>query len=155
MSSLPAGSCFVAAGPHLGEAFAHRLRVRYIECDAQGVVFNSNYLAYLDVSMTELWRRSFDGGYRAMVAKGLDLVVAEARLRFLGSARFDDELELTAQVERLGNTSMHTKHQVLRDHELLVEGDLWHVFVELRTLRKTAIPDWVRAGLAPWAVQAV
>ncbi len=137
----------------MGEAFAHTLRVRYIECDAQGVVFNSNYLAYMDVSMTELWRRSFDGGYRAMVARGIDLVVAEARVGFRGSARFDDQLELTAQVQRLGNTSMHTKHQVLRDQELLVEGDLWHVFVELSTLRKTSIPDWVRAGLAPWAAE--
>jgi len=133
----------------------HALRVRYGECDAQGVVFNSNYLAYLDVSMTELWRSSFAGGYREMVASGLDLVVAEARLRFYGSARFDDQLELGAQIARLGNTSMHSQHQILRDGQLLVEGDLWHVFVELSTLKKTQIPDWVRAGLVPWAVEAL
>jgi len=64
----------------MGEPFRHRLRPRYAECDAQGVVFNAHYLAYLDISMTELWRAAF-GGYGEMLAKGVDMVVAEAALR--------------------------------------------------------------------------
>ena len=28
--------------------FVHELRVRYGECDPQGIVFNANYLAYFD-----------------------------------------------------------------------------------------------------------
>jgi acyl-CoA thioester hydrolase len=137
----------------MGEPFTHLLRVRYSECDYQGVVFNSHYLAYLDVSMTELWRVSFDGGYSAMVAKGIDMVVAEAALRFYAPARFDDELELTAEIERLGTTSLITRHRVARDGELLVEGDMRHVFVDLSTLTKTPIPEWARIGLARWAVE--
>lgn len=54
----------------MGEPFAHRLRVRYAECDAQGVVFNAHYLTYLDVSITELWRAAF-GSYAAMVDRAL------------------------------------------------------------------------------------
>ena len=136
----------------MGEPFSHSLRVRYGECDAQGVVFNSHYLAYLDVSMTELWRASFDGGYKGMVATGIDMVVAEARLRFRGAARFDDELTLTVEIEGLGNTGMHSRHQILRGHEPLIEGEMRHVFVDLETLAKTTIPDWARAGLAPWVL---
>jgi len=37
--------------------FRHRLRVRYNECDPQGVVFNANYLTF-DITITELWRMS-------------------------------------------------------------------------------------------------
>ena len=37
--------------------FSHRLRVRYGECDPQGIVFNANYMLYVDVVFTELWRR--------------------------------------------------------------------------------------------------
>lgn len=139
----------------MGEPFSHALRVRYNECDVQGVVFNSHYLAYLDVSITELWRAAFEGGYRAMVDTGVDVVVAEAQLRYRGSARFDDELKLSVGIERLGNTSMHSKHQIFRGREQLVEGDLRHVFIDLTTLGKTPIPEWVRSGLAPWIVDAV
>src|SRR5918997_3852313 len=61
------------------------LRVRYGECDPQGVVFNAHFLAYFDIGMTELSRAAFGtiGGYQAMVDRsGAELVVAEAGLRY-------------------------------------------------------------------------
>ena len=42
----------------MGQTFTHRIRVRYSECDAQGVVFNANYYAYFDLLLTELWREA-------------------------------------------------------------------------------------------------
>ena len=42
----------------MGAPFRHRIRVRWNECDPQGVVFNANYLAYFDVALTELWREA-------------------------------------------------------------------------------------------------
>src|SRR5688500_13394509 len=35
---------------------SHRLRVRWAEVDAQGIVFNGHYLTYFDVGMTEYLR---------------------------------------------------------------------------------------------------
>jgi len=32
--------------------FRHQLRVRFNECDPQGVVFNANYLVYFDVALS-------------------------------------------------------------------------------------------------------
>ena len=66
----------------------HTLRVRYSECDPQGVVFNANYVAYLDVVITELWREAL-GRYQDLVDSGVDMVVAEVNVRYLGSAAFD------------------------------------------------------------------
>ena len=40
----------------MSDEFRYRIRIRYHECDPQGHVFNSNYLAYFDVAITELWR---------------------------------------------------------------------------------------------------
>jgi acyl-CoA thioester hydrolase len=119
----------------------------------QGVVFNAHYLAYLDTSMTELWRAAF-GSYQAMLDRGIDMVVAEAGLRFRGPARFDEELTLEVAVTHLGNTSIVTGHHIRRDGEPLVDGTLRHVLVDRETLRKTAIPDWAREGLAPWVIEA-
>jgi acyl-CoA thioester hydrolase len=137
----------------MAEPFVHRLRVRYAECDPQDVVFNANYLAYIDHTITELWRAAL-GGYHVMLERGVDIVVAETNLRFLASARFDDELELSATVARLGTTSITTAHRHRRraDGELLVDAWIRHVWVDRQTMRKTPIPDWARTAFAAWHV---
>src|SRR3954452_9678081 len=80
--------------------FRHRLRIRYGECDAQGVVFNANYLAYFDVVLTEFWREALVP-YGEMLDHGVDMVVAESRLRFLAPAAFDELLDFELRVARL------------------------------------------------------
>src|SRR5437667_875894 len=100
----------------------YKLRVRFGECDPQGVVFNANYLAYFDIGITELFRSAFGtlGGYQAMVDRsGLEFVVAEAGLRYHRPARFDDELTLAIAVTRLGTTSITSSYRALRDGHLL------------------------------------
>ncbi len=99
----------------MSPAFVHPMRVRFAECDPQGIVFNSRYLEYFDVAMTEIWREAI-GPYDAATAdNGVDLVVAEAGIRYRDSLRFDDEFELRATVSRLGTTSMTTAIEVVRD----------------------------------------
>jgi len=127
--------------------FVHRLRVRYGECDAQGLVFNANYLLYYDVAITELWREAV-APWQEMVERGVDVVVAEAGLRFRVPARFDDEVDVRLRVARLGTTSFSTELEMVRDGELLVEGTMRHVCVDARTWRKAELPDWIRSGLA-------
>ncbi len=132
--------------------FVHHLRVRYNECDAQGHVFNANYFVYFDVTLTELWRETL-GSYDALTADGLDLVVAETRARFRAPARFDDELEITLGVERLGNTSMVCAIQIARDGDMLAEGNIVHIFVRADRLgEKAPIPDHVRRSLQRYTV---
>jgi acyl-CoA thioester hydrolase len=129
--------------------FVHELRVRYGECDPQGIVFNANYLLYFDVAFTELWRRAI-GPWSLMVERGVDAVVAEANVRFRAPARYDDVLQLRARVVRLGKTSMTTEIDVVGDGGVLVEGRLRHVFVDVETWAKTEIPDWIGEGLRPF-----
>jgi acyl-CoA thioester hydrolase len=137
------------------EPFRYRLRVRWSECDLQGVVFYPNYLTYFDHTITELWRAAI-GPYPEMADLGVDMVVAEASIRYRASARFDDEIDVVATIVRLGNTSMTTELSIERDDgQLLAVGELRHVFVDPRSLEKRDMPDDVRAGLARFAASAV
>jgi acyl-CoA thioester hydrolase len=133
----------------VAEPFRHQLRVRYNECDPQGVVFNANYLTYFDITITELWREL--GGYQTMVGEGVDIVVAEVRVRFLGPLRFDDEFEVEAVIGRLGNTSITTNLTVAKDGQRVAEGEIRHVFIDTAKLAKAPIPDAVRSGLGKYA----
>ena len=130
--------------------FVHRLRVRFHECDPQGVVFNAHYFAYFDVALTEMWRAAF-GSYQSVVDQGTDVVVVEASATYRAPARFDEEIDVELAIARLVTTSMSTEATVRRDGELLVEGRLVHVFVDPATMAKQTIPDHVRAGLERYA----
>jgi acyl-CoA thioester hydrolase len=136
----------------VGRPLVHGVRVRYGECDLQGIVFNAHYLSYFDTSITELWRAAC-GSYQAMLDRGVDIVLAEARLRFHKPARFDDELTLAIAVTHIGNTSVLTHHTASCVGELVAEGELRHVLVDRQTVVKTPLPDWLRAGLEPWQVE--
>jgi acyl-CoA thioester hydrolase len=129
--------------------FRYRTRVRWAECDLQGVAFYPNYLAWFDLALTELWRA---GGlpYPEMIAGGADMVVAEAGIRYRASARFDDEIDLVATVRRLGSTSITTSMAIERaaDGLLLAEGELRHVCVDPRSMEKREIPSSLRGALA-------
>jgi acyl-CoA thioester hydrolase len=134
-------------------AFVHRLRVRYNECDAQGHVFNANYFVYFDVVLTELWREAL-GSYDALTADGLDLVVAETGARFRVPARFDDELEIMLEIERLGNTSMVSTIGIARGGDMLADGRIVHIFVRADRLgEKAPIPDHVRRILQRYTAE--
>ena len=135
----------------MGEPFRHRLRVRYHECDPQNVVFNANYLAYFDMAITELFREAL-GGYQTLLESGIDLVVAEARVRYLAPLRFDDEFELQVVVADLGTTSMRTELTVDHEGEAAAEGELRHVFIDPTQGAKTPIPDSVRAVLEKYSI---
>jgi acyl-CoA thioester hydrolase len=130
--------------------YIHELRVRYGECDPQGIVFNANYLLYFDVAFTELWREAI-GPWQEMVERGVDAVVAEANARFRKPARYDDVVQLRARITRLGKTSLTTEIDVVRGGEVLVEGRLRHVFVDAETWRKTRMPGWIAEGLRRFA----
>jgi acyl-CoA thioester hydrolase len=109
----------------------------------------------VDIEHQRLFRAAF-GSYQAMVDRGVEFVLAEAGLHYRRPAHFDNELTLEIAVTRLGTTSITTSYRVLRDGELLVDGTLRHVRVDVRRLverepdAKTAIPDWMREGLAPY-----
>jgi acyl-CoA thioester hydrolase len=130
----------------MGEQFKHTIRVRYNECDPQGHVFNANYLAYFDLAMTELWRDL--GGYVAMTDDGVDMVVAEANIRYLSSLGFDDEVDLVVRSVTLGNTSMTSELAIERSGTAAAEGTLRHVFIDRNGGGPSPIPAPVRTGLA-------
>ena len=87
-----------------------------------------------------------------MIDGGIDMVVAEASIRYRAPVPFDEEVEVSAEVLRLGTTGITTRLRILRDGEVASEGELRHVFVSAGGNEKREIPDEVRAGLEPYLV---
>jgi acyl-CoA thioester hydrolase len=133
--------------------FSHRMRVRFSDCDPQNVLFYANHLEYFDVAITELWREATES-YDAMTEGGIDIVVAEASIRYLSPVRFDSEVDVTVGLTRLGNTAMSSHLTISADGELRSEGDLRHVFIAAGSGEKVPMPEAIRAGLEPYLLDA-
>jgi len=129
------------------------MRVRYSECDPQGVVFNGHYLFYCDVAVTEIWREAIGTYEETMTDLGVDLVVAEANVKYRDGLRFDEEFDVVVTVPHLGTTSMVTAIacERVRDGVVCAECELRQVFVTFGTAEKTPIPDAIRGALEGYA----
>ncbi|RJQ78587.1 acyl-CoA thioesterase [Amycolatopsis panacis] len=130
------------------------VRVRYHECDAQGVVFNAHYLSYADMASFEVEKALF-GSHREFLATGLDVVVAESNLRYRLPCRFEDELVVSAYLGHLGTTSLVFDYEIRRDGQLTTEIRTRYVFVDPATLRPTPPPGEVIARYTPFLAQPV
>ncbi|KTE40728.1 MULTISPECIES: acyl-CoA thioesterase [unclassified Sphingopyxis] len=80
-------------------------RVRYAEIDAQAVVFNSRYLEYFDIGITEYWRAA--GVYdRWPERESPEFHVARAEVDYKVPILLDEEIDICVRCSRVGRSSM-------------------------------------------------
>ena len=120
--------------------FFHRLRVRWNECDMQGIVFNSNYLVYFDVAFTEYWRAVGLTYPAALAQDGLDNFMVASNVNYRASAGYDDELDIGVRCAYFGTTSFRMAMSIRRDSDLLVEGTATYVIGDRTTHAPRALP---------------
>ena len=82
--------------------------------------FEDAFLAWLD---------SGCAGYDSLRAAGVDLVIAESTLRYLGSARLGDEVTASAVSIAHGRTSLRIKFELISRGDVLVSATTTYVCV--------------------------
>jgi acyl-CoA thioester hydrolase len=128
-------------------AFSTRVRVRYAEIDAQAVVFNSRYLEYADVAVTEYWRAAgLHANGDAWAA--LEFHVARALVEYKAPIRYDEEIDLYARTTRIGRSSLTTWVEIhgaekTPDDDLRATIEIVNVNVDLNSGLSCRLPKWV------------
>ncbi len=122
------------------------MRVRYGECDAQGVVFNARWGDYVDVAVTEYQRAMFGSVHPADT--GTDLKLVKQTLEWRAGAHFDDVLDCRISTARIGTTSFTftTRFRRLTDGADLATAETVYVACDHRGA-KQEIPAGYRASL--------
>lgn len=138
-----------------GFQFSTRFRVRYSEIDGQKIVFNSRYLEYADVALTEFWR------WANLAEIGTDWLdaefnVAHAELDYKVPLRLDDMVEAFVRIERVGNSSMMQRIDLCHADTGVLHATVGivSVHVNLQTRRPERIADSVRARLIALGAEA-
>ena len=121
------------------------LRVRYNECDAQGIVFNARWADYADIASSEYVRALFGSVHPAET--GLDWRLVKQITQWQAPARYDDVLELRVCTLRVGTTSFALETRFLRhaDEAPLASIETICVMVD-RAGVKRPIPAEARAA---------
>ena len=135
--------------------FRYYLRVRYIECDAQKVVFNSRYSEYVDVGINEFLRAA--GVLGDFITGPLDFQLVKQTVEWKAPARFDQVLELRIGATRLGTTSftIGTEFRVAGEQRVIVTVETIYVLVDGKTLTKLPLPGAIRVALQEGAAGRV
>jgi acyl-CoA thioester hydrolase len=126
--------------------FAYKKRVRYAEIDAQAVLFNSRYLEYFDIGITEYWRAVGMYETSGLAGEGAaEFHVAKAAVEFKAPILLDEEVDICVRCTRIGRSSMtflFELHGAGRD-DLRAAGDEVSVHVAEARGRPSPVPDWV------------
>ena len=90
-------------------------RVRWMECDAQGIAFNGAYLTYLEVAQAEYYRNLGIPIYHIPRSGYFDLAVVKTTIEFKAPARVDQLVEAYIGVSRIGHRSLTMQLELYPD----------------------------------------
>jgi acyl-CoA thioester hydrolase len=126
--------------------FVERRTVRYLEVDAQGVVFNAWYLAWFDDAMTAFLT---DRGlpYRTMLEAGYDVQVVRSEIDWRTGVGFADQVEVAVSPARFGRTSFALDFEVRHDGAVTCAGRTVYVVVSTDGSGKRDIPPLIADAL--------
>ena len=133
------------------EIFTWPVRVYWEDTDAGGIVFYANYLKFFERSRTEWLRAKGISQHALREVTGGMFVVGDAKVRYLKSAKLDDELLVTTSLQDAGRASMTIHQQALlvtpSDPVLLCEASIRAGWVNASTLKPDRIPQQILLAL--------
>jgi acyl-CoA thioester hydrolase len=126
------------------KVFSWPVRVYFQDTDAGGVVYHASYVNFMERSRTE-WLRTFGYSNAGLMKElGVVFVVRSLKLDYLKPALLDDLVTVTSKIKEIGRSRVTLLQEVLRGEELLTEGEVHLVCVDVKTFKPVSVPDVLR-----------
>jgi acyl-CoA thioester hydrolase len=152
MDARPETALIPPALAERGYRFAYSFRVRYRDVDRLGIVFNGNYMSYIDYGITE-YMRMLGFPWREMGRYGFDMAVVRSLQEFKAPAFLDDMLHIGVRFIRLGNSSFTVQYTiwgedaVTGEGKVVLEAEQVYVNYDMATRKSRPIPDVIRKAI--------
>ena len=123
----------------------HKVKVRYSEIDCQRIVYNSHYLTYFDISISELLDDLFDQDAYIKETNNEFHTVA-VQTDFKAPARLNDQLEVYSSIKKVGNSSLIFYQEIYKEgsDELLNSAEIVWVHTNQAEMKAATIPEDLR-----------
>jgi acyl-CoA thioester hydrolase len=125
--------------------FVHRVRTRFAETDAMGIIHHAAYLLYLEEARVE-YLRQLGHPYDEVRRGGLNFAVLEAAVRYRLPLRFDDQVDVRLRAGAVSRVTFQVAY-------LLTVGD--EVRATAVTVHGCVDTDGKAARLPAWIGEAV
>ncbi len=122
--------------------FTHRVRTRFSETDAMGVVHHAAYLPYLEEARVELLRH-LGHPYTDLRSDGIDLAVLEVFVQYRRPLAFDEQVDIGLAVGAVTRTTFQIAYLVRVADEVRATAVTVHGAVDAGG-RARRLPDWFR-----------
>ncbi len=126
--------------------FMTKIRVRWMECDGQGIVYNGAYLGYLEIGQAEYYRNLGFAIYIIPQSGYFDFVVVKSTQEFKAPAKVDEIIELHVRVSNIGTTSLTLNLEIYAEgnDRLLTSIETVYVGYDTATESTRPVPDAIR-----------
>ena len=121
--------------------FRHRVRVRFAETDAMGIVHHSRYLLYFEEARVA-YLRHIGRPYPEWRAAGMNATVLEVHLRYVKALQFDDEFDVHVALAEVSRTTFQMTYLVQRDLDVCATGVTAHGLINAAG-RPMRLPPWL------------
>ncbi|GEC73638.1 acyl-CoA thioester hydrolase [Flavobacterium flevense] len=129
------------------KTYEFNVRVRYSETDQMGVVYHGNYAQYFEMGRVE-WLRNIGVSYKSMEENGVMLPVVSLHMNYKKPARYDDLLRVKTIFKSLTSVKIEFDYEIYNEqNELLTIGNSILVFVNMKTGRPMAAPEYIKEKL--------
>jgi acyl-CoA thioester hydrolase len=130
-----------AIGAPQAPAFVWPVRVYYEDTDAAGVVYYANYLKFMERARSE-WLRALGFDQARLAARErVVFVVRSVAIDYIKPSLFDDSLQVTVELAKVGASQMVMAQRVMRGDELLASAEVRVVCVDAATFKPVRIPE--------------
>ena len=131
----------------------HKVKVRYSEIDCQRIVYNSHYLTYFDISISELLDDLFDQDTYIKETNNEFHTVA-VQMDFKAPARLNDQLEVYSSIKKVGNSSLIFYQEIYKEgsDELLNNAEIVWVHTNQAEMKAATIPEDLRKKLDKYLI---
>ena len=120
--------------------FEIKTRIYWEDTDAGGVVYYANYLKFMERCRTD-WLRALGIDQQLLrAARQLQFAVVNVSVDFLRPAVLNDEILVTAALERLSGATFTFKQTILRGDVQLIDASTRVACLDSGTLKPRPIP---------------
>ncbi len=129
-----------------GFLFAHDVRVRFAETDAQGIAHHAGFVVWFEVARIA-YLAEHAGGYRAIQAQGIEALTTAVHVDYHRAAVFDDVLTVWARCVDVKGARFRYEYAITRGEDAIASGATDHATVDRTTLRPVRVPTWFVAAI--------
>ena len=132
------------------QPFSWPIRVYYEDTDRGVVVYYANYLKFLERARSE-WLRALGVGQTELATRErIAFVVRSVVIEYLKPSLFDDSLQVTVELVKVGASQIVVAQQVMRAGETLVTAEVKVACVDAQSFKPVRIPKSIvtRIGTA-------